>query len=111
MVKMTPIDGLCLALLLGLTTGGLAGSILEIVARKSVRFAEPFVSRFHLGRSILTTGLVGPFMLANDALEARRVGSASGLLLAGCLAASLCWAGSLGIVMLNVASLGLTLLS
>ncbi len=60
------------AFAVGLTACGLAGSAMELVAGRRLAFAEPYVSPAHVLRSLAATACAGPFMLANDALDARR---------------------------------------
>jgi len=95
---------LAFALLCGLTICGLAGSVLELAWGARLTFADPFVSPRHLLRSVAVTMLAGPFMLANDALTARREHRISQLALLSCACSACVWAFAAGIVVLDLAS-------
>lgn len=101
------MDGFELALfafLVGLTTCGLAGSAMELVWRRKIAFAEPYVSSSRLVRSLAATACAGPYMLANDALDARREGRISTLALLSCGCTALVWLLALGRVLLAAAA-------
>jgi hypothetical protein len=89
--------------LCGLVAGGLVGAWLELRCGRRLAFAEPFISRDRLLRSIAATVVTGPFMLLNEALDAfraRRVGLTTVLSSA---ALSLTWVFLTGIVVADLA--------
>lgn len=94
----------------GLTVCGLAGSAMELAAGRRLAFVEPYVSPRHVVRSLAATAFAGPFMLANDALEARRERRISALALASCAFTAVLWTQALGIVTVAVASWATALL-
>ena len=98
------------AFVVGLTACGLAGSMMELVSGRKVAFTEPYVSPSHLLRSLLATACAGPFMLVNDALDARRERRISTLALMSCGCTAIAWALALGVVMLAIASWAIGLL-
>ena len=98
------------AFVVGLTACGLAGSMMELVSGRKVAFTEPYVSPSHLLRSLLATACAGPFMLANDALDARRERRISTLALMSCGCTAIAWALALGVVVLAIASWAIGLL-
>lgn len=102
---------LAYALAAGLTLGGLVATAAEIVTGRRLGFSPPFVMRSRLGRSLVLTFAVGPFMLANDALAACREGLISGWALALCTLACFAWAGMAGIVVVELAFIGFSLLA
>lgn len=59
---------------IGIAISGIAGSVLELLVGARLSFAAPFFTRMRWPLSILAVVLAGPFMLANDALDARRDG-------------------------------------
>ena len=87
----------------GLVFSGLGGTVLEIWGGRRLAFADPFVSRQHMFRSLWMTAMSGPFMLVNEAASAlreRRIGVPS---LFSCVLLSLTWVFLTGIVVLDVA--------
>jgi len=92
------------AFAVGLTACGLAGSALELVSGRRLAFAEPYVSSAHVLRSLAATACAGPFMLANEALAARREGRIGTLALLSCGCTAVGWALALGVVLIAVAS-------
>ncbi|UVK45105.1 hypothetical protein BPNPMPFG_000603 [Mesorhizobium sp. AR07] len=92
------------AFVVGLTACGLAGSTMELVSGRKVAFAEPYVSPSHVLRSLLATACAGPFMLVNDALDARRARRISTVALMSCGCTAIAWVLALGIVVLAIAS-------
>ncbi len=87
----------------GLVFSGLGGAVLEMWAGRRLAFADPFVSRSHVWRSLWMTALSGPFMLVNEALAAlkeRHIGVPSVI---SCVALSATWVFMTGIVVLDVA--------
>ncbi|UVK36780.1 hypothetical protein LHFGNBLO_003740 [Mesorhizobium sp. AR10] len=98
------------AFAVGLTACGLAGSAMELIAGRRLAFVEPYVSPAHIVRSLAATACAGPFMLANDALDARREGRISMLALISCACTAATWALALGVVLIAIASWAGTLL-
>lgn len=94
------------AFAVGLTGCGLAGSVMELVAGRRLTFAGPYVSPAHILRSLAAAACAGPFMLANDALDARREGRISTLMLMSCGCTVMAWALALGIVLIAIAAWG-----
>ncbi|RWA76703.1 MAG: hypothetical protein E5X49_11485 [Mesorhizobium sp.] len=92
------------AFAVGLTACGLAGSAMELFSGRRLAFAEPYVSPAHIVRSLAATACAGPFMLANEALAARREGRISMLALLSCGCTAVAWALALGIVLITIAS-------
>jgi uncharacterized protein DUF6949 len=101
---MGPLELTVFAFVVGLTACGLAGSTMELVSGRKVAFSEPYVSPSHLLRSLLATACAGPFMLVNDALDARRERRISTLALMSCGCTAIAWSLALGIVVLAIAS-------
>lgn len=91
------------ALAVGLTLCGLAGSAIEIASGRRLGFRAPFVSRDRFGASLAMTLAVGPFMLANEALAAYRVGAIDMLALTLCGVAATAWAMATGVVVVELA--------
>lgn len=98
---MSAIELLAFALFTGITVCGVAGSLLELVAERQLSFSEPFLSRAKVAWTVLATVTAGPMMLANDALNARRAGTISPLLLGSCACTALLWALAMGVVVLE----------
>lgn len=92
------------AFVVGLTTCGLVGSAMELVYGRKVAFTEPYVSPSHVLRSLVATACAGPFMLVNDALDARRERRISTVALMSCGCTAVAWALALGVVVLAIAS-------
>lgn len=101
---MSPVEALLFALMAGLTVTGIAASVMEFFALRTVSFDEPFVSSTRIVRSLAATAAAGPFMLFNDALAARREGRISPIALVSCACASCTWAMATGIVVVSLAS-------
>lgn len=101
---MNPVALGLFAFAVGLTAGGLAGSTMELVAGRRLAFAEPYVTPAHVLRSLAATACAGPFMLANDALDARRQGRITTLALISCGCTAMAWALALGVVLIAIAS-------
>lgn len=99
---MEQIELIAFALLAGLTVSGIAGSLMELAACRQLSFAEPFVSRRHVLRSLASAAIAGPLMLANDALAARREGRISGLALASCGATATIWSIATGTLLIDL---------
>jgi hypothetical protein len=92
-----------MSFLVGTTIAGLSGSIMEIVSGRPLGFAEPYVARASISRSLCATLAAGPMMLFNEALQARRehrVGA--GALIAAASVAAV-WACATGVVVIEVA--------
>lgn len=93
------------ALAVGLTIAGFAGSIMEIAAGARLRLAPPFVDRRRIVLSLAASAAAGPFMLVNDALDARaarRIGTPAFALL---IAIAIGWTMATGIVATELAIL------
>ncbi|AZO46862.1 MAG: hypothetical protein EOS58_30425 [Mesorhizobium sp.] len=88
----------------GLTASGMAGSTMELACGRRLAFTEPYVSPSHILRSLAATACAGPFMLANDALDAHRRGRITMLALISCGCTTIAWTLALGIVLLAIAS-------
>ncbi len=100
---MSLVELILFAFAVGLTACGLAGSAMELIAGRKVAFAEPYVSSAHVLRSLAATACAGPFMLVNDALDARREGRISILALISCGCTAVAWTLALGVVLLAIA--------
>ncbi|TPN29030.1 hypothetical protein FKO01_19895 [Mesorhizobium sp. B2-3-3] len=107
---MGQIDLTLFAFVVGLTACGLTGSAIELVSGRKVAFAEPYVSPSHVLRSLAVTAGAGPFMLVNDALDARRENRISTMALLSCGCTAIAWTLALGIVLLAIASWTIRLL-
>jgi hypothetical protein len=92
------------AFAVGLTASGMVGSLFELTLGRKLAFAEPYISPAYLFRSLLATACLGPFMLANDALDARRERRISALALISCGCTAFAWALALGVAVLAIAS-------
>lgn len=108
---MTTVQLLSFALLVGITACGIFAAMLELGAGTAVRFAEPFMSRSRPLRSLLAAACAGPFMLANDTLEAWRDGRISGAALSTSALICAVWALVAGVVVLGAAAWGLAFLA
>lgn len=100
---MGALDQVVFAFIAGLVVGGIAASILELVAEKRLSFAAPFFSTDHLPRFTLAVLAAGPFMLVNDALLARKNGEITVGGLTGIMATASIWVWAIGTVAVNVA--------
>ncbi|TJV04321.1 MAG: hypothetical protein E5Y12_13170 [Mesorhizobium sp.] len=107
---MTDMEPFLFAFVVGLTVCGLIGSTMELVSGRKVAFAEPYVSPSHVLRSLAATAGAGPFMLINDALDARRQNRISTVALLSCGCTAIAWSLALGIVVLAIASWTIRLL-
>ncbi|MEO5755722.1 MAG: hypothetical protein ABIQ51_02585 [Mesorhizobium sp.] len=101
---MSPLELTAYAFVVGLTVCGLAGSAMELISGRKIAFVEPYVSPSHILRSLAATACAGPFMLFNDALDARRTGRISTLALMSCCCTAIAWSLALGVVVLAIAS-------
>ncbi|WP_413771431.1 DUF6949 family protein [Mesorhizobium sp. PAMC28654] len=104
MVKMGSMVLVLFAFSVGLTVCGLAGSAMELITGRKVAFAEPYVSPAHMLRSLAATACAGPFMLVNDALDARRNRRISTTMMISCGCTATIWALALGVVLIAIAS-------
>ena len=104
LVKMEPVLLALYAFAVGLTACGLAGSAMELISGRRLAFAEPYVSPAFILRSLAATACAGPFMLANEALAARREGRIGTMALLSCGCTAIAWALALGVVLLTIAS-------
>ncbi|QKC71847.1 hypothetical protein EB815_23875 [Mesorhizobium loti] len=107
---MAQMELFLFAFLVGLTVCGLTGSAMELISGRKVAFTEPYVSPSHVLRSLAATAGAGPFMLVNDALDARREGRISTVALLSCGCTAIAWSLALGIVTLAIASWMISLL-
>ncbi|TPM41732.1 hypothetical protein [Mesorhizobium sp. B2-3-4] len=107
---MAQVELLVFAFVVGLTVCGLTGSTMELISGRRVAFAEPYVSPAHVLRSLAATAGAGPFMLVNEALDARREGRISTVALLSCGCTAIAWSLALGIVVLAIASWAVRLL-
>lgn len=107
MISLAPT---LVAFVVGLTACGLVGSMMESISGRKLAFAEPYVSPSHVLRSLVTTACAGPFMLLNDALDARRDGRISMMMLMSCACTAIAWTVALGVVVLAIASWAVRLL-
>ncbi|TJX53045.1 MAG: hypothetical protein E5W21_17225 [Mesorhizobium sp.] len=107
---MAQMELLLFAFVVGLTVCGLTGSTMELVSGRKVAFAEPYVSPSHVLRSLAATAGAGPFMLVNEALDARRQNRISTVALLSCGCTAIAWSLALGIVVLAIASWAVRLL-
>ena len=101
---MGPLELTLFAFVVGLTACGLAGSAMELASGRKVAFTEPYVSPSHVLRSLLATACAGPFMLVNDAIDARRERRISMIALMSCGCTAIAWVLALGVVVLAIAS-------
>ena len=108
---MAPFAFFGLAFLSGLTVCGLAGSAMELVCGRRLSFAEPFVSRRHVLRSLASSAAAGPYMLLNDAVATWRAGRISAIVLGTCVALALAWLLTAGMLTIDLASRAAALLS
>jgi hypothetical protein len=107
---MAGLELFLFAFVVGLTVCGVTGSTMELVSGRKVAFAEPYVSASHVLRSLAVTACAGPFMLVNDALDARSERRISAVALLSCGCTAMAWALALGIVVLAIASWSIGLL-
>ncbi|MGB3501158.1 MAG: hypothetical protein WBA44_06010 [Mesorhizobium sp.] len=101
---MGDVFTLAFALGVGLACGGLIGSVMEQATGMRLVFAEPFVTRRRISRSLIASAVAGPFMLTNEALRARRNEAIGSGPMMGAIAVALVWALALGVLVLNVAA-------
>lgn len=102
---MDMLWALAFALAVGLTVAGFAGSIMEIAAGTRLRLAPPFVDRQRIILSLAASFAAGPFMLVNDALDARAARRIGGPAFALCVVIALGWTLASGIVATELAIL------
>jgi|GEM_PF-856446 len=107
---MEPLLLALYAFAVGLTACGLTGSAMELASGRRLAFAEPYVSPAHILRSLAATACAGPFMLANEAMAARRERRIGTMALLSCGCTAVAWALALGVVLLTIASLAIGLL-
>ena len=107
---MQGMIALAFAFAVGLTFSGLGASALELATGRRLGFRPPFVIRGRFGRSLALTVLVGPFMLTNEAIAARRAGLVDPLALALCGIGAAIWATATGVVVVELALLASALL-
>jgi hypothetical protein len=102
-LRMSPAE-FAFAIMCGVTVSGLLGSAVEIALGRPVSFAEPIGSPLHFLGFALSTVFVGPMMLTNDAIRARREGAISTTYLGFCAFTALVWASALGIAAVTLAT-------
>lgn len=102
---MDMLWALAFALAVGLTVAGFAGSVMEIAAGARLCLAPPFVDRRRIALSLAASFAAGPYMLVNDALDARAARRIGLPALAACVAIALGWALATGIVATELAIL------
>lgn len=102
---MHGMAALAYALAVGLTFCGLAGSAIELASGRRLRLGPPFVSRGRPGRSLALTLAAGPFMLANEAIAARRAGLIGRPAFILCAAGAAVWAAATGVAVVELALL------
>lgn len=107
---MQSLSQFAFALAAGLTLCGLVGTVTEIASGRRLCFRPPFVASGRFGLSLALTVAAGPFMLANEALAARRVGAIDRPALALCGLAAAIWSTATGIVIVELALLASALL-
>ena len=93
---------LVFAYLAGITVSGLSASLLEAGFGARARFAEPFVSRHRVVRSLAITAVAGPVMLFNETLAAWRSAALGPLGMAGVAFVSNVWVLASGILALQL---------
>jgi hypothetical protein len=93
---MNIVAQLAFAYVAGLVIGGIVASLMELASGDEPSFAPPFFSRARRSRFVVAVLAAGPFMLVNDALEARRAGNISVGGLTCLLATASIWAWSIG---------------
>jgi hypothetical protein len=98
------------ALAAGLTIAGLAGACFELAFGRRLGFRPPFVTPGRIVRSLAVTIAAGPFMLANEALAAYRAGAIAASALSLCGLAAVVWSAASGMVVVELALLGASLL-
>lgn len=96
---------LAFAFVVGLTVAGFFGSAMEIAAGARLHLAPPFVARDRIALSLAASLLAGPFMLVNDALEARHGGRIGRIAFLVRLAIAAGWTLATGIVVTELAIL------
>ena len=99
---MNIVTQLAFAYVAGLAVGGIIASLMELSAGEEPSFAPPFFSRDHLARFLISIVAAGPFMLANDALRARRSGELAATELTWLLATASIWAVAVGTAVIGV---------
>jgi hypothetical protein len=100
---MDHIATVAFAFLVGLTLCGIAGSLLELSAGEKLSFAAPFFRRLHWLSFVLAVITAGPFMLLNDAVDARKAGTLTATGLIGCGLTVTIWATAIGIFLSAIA--------
>lgn len=93
------------AFAVGLTIAGSAGSAMEIATGVPLRLAPPFVDRRRIALSLAASLAAGPFMLVNNALEARQHGRIGLPALSICLFIGAVWTLATGILATELAIL------
>ncbi|MFZ1680310.1 MAG: hypothetical protein WAT70_04765 [Rhizobiaceae bacterium] len=97
------ITTIAYALAAGLAFGGMAATLIREFGGGEPRFRPPFADPAHVLRSLGITLAAGPYMLANEAIAARREGAISGLSFATALLLCAAWALAAGVVLVFLA--------
>lgn len=104
LVKMDDPEIIVFAFLVGLVVNGLAGTFIEWRTGRPASFAGPLFAPERPLRSLAVSTAAGPWMLLNDALNARRERTIGRFALFSCFATSLFWTLATGIVLLDFAT-------
>lgn len=97
------ISSALIALAAGLAAGGMGASIAQEITGRAPRFAPPYVRGDKILVSLAITALLGPYMLFNEALSARRDGRIGDVIVATSAALALGWALAGGVVLVFLA--------
>ncbi len=88
-----------IALAAGLAAGGMGASIAQEITGRAPRFAPPYVRNDQILASLAITAVLGPYMLFNEALNARREERIGDVIVATSAALALGWALAGGVVL------------
>jgi|CXWK01.1.fsa_nt_gi hypothetical protein len=100
---MGAVTELAFAYVAGLVIGGVVASIMELICGEEPSFGAPFFARERIGLFLVTVTTAGPFMLANDALRARKGGLVQPVGLTCLLATASIWAAAIGVAAMGLA--------
>ena len=95
---MDQIATVAFVFLVGVTLCGFSGSLFELTTGARLSFGSPFFEQLHRVQFVLAVITAGPFMLCNDAVEAREAGRVSLLPFIGCALTALTWAMANGVL-------------
>jgi hypothetical protein len=104
LVKMNDPEIIVFAFLVGLVINGLAGTLIELRTGRPASFAAPLFAPERPLRSLALSTAAGPWMLVNDAINARRERTIGRFVLFSCFATSIFWTLAMGIVLLDFAT-------